>query len=429
MGNILVLGGGGREHALGWAFAQSPKAGETFFAPGNAGTMAVGQNLFGFTPDLLGRPHDLARILRLHGIDLAVIGPDHYLQQGWSDALLAVGCPVFGSRKAVAKIEWSKVWGKEVLKFLSIPTPDYIVCHSIEGVWAAIRAMGTPCVLKVDGLAAGKGVIICRLEKDVTWAAHWAMEQIKADKGPILVEAFVPGTEASMIVFCDGRRFVLCPPVLDYKRRNAESDEMTGGMGCAAPAPIIDREYWERIAEQTVQPLLQHLCGVDGRGFHGGLFLNLMLTPTGPVVLECNARPGDPETQAIVSILKEDMLDLVRSCAAGRLEGRSGRLLVSHGYAVCVVAADESYPAVAKNMPVLPKFLPSQDNVHVFHANTTFSGERGLKAKLGRILSIVGVSERDHAEAGERAYGYLRSLALQHMAWREDIGKEIPHIL
>ncbi|HEU0115687.1 MAG TPA: phosphoribosylamine--glycine ligase, partial [Thermomicrobiales bacterium] len=368
---ILVVGSGAREHALLRRLAVSPSVGALFAAPGNPGTDLLAAPVpFGATE--VGR---LAAWAGANRIDLVVVGPEAALEQGLADRLQARGIPVFGPTRAAAELEWSKAFAKRFCDEFGIPTAAYAVFDDPARALVHAAAAPLPLVVKADGLAAGKGVWICRTRDEAAAAVRGALVDgaFGAAGGRVVIEAFLSGEEASVVALCDGERLAPLPPARDYKRlADGDRGPNTGGMGAYAPLPEIDDLALADITRTILQPAVDGLRAM-GRLYRGALYAGLMLTPAGPKLLEFNCRFGDPETQVMLPLLAGDFARLLLDCARGRLDPDDVEWRA--GAAACVVLAAPGYPAsYPKGIPisgleeVAAAFAP--DQLVVFHAGT-----------------------------------------------------------
>jgi phosphoribosylamine---glycine ligase len=395
---VLVVGSGGREHALAWRLGQSSALTELHAAPGNPGIAELAE----CHPI---RADDAEAILGLSsslGVDLVVVGPELPLVLGLGDALRRFGFSVFGSSAAAARIEGSKAFAKEVMASAGVPTP------------ARLPLARPPCVVKADGLAAGKGVYVCRTQAEV----DDALRALAPVGGDVIVEELLEGTEVSLFAVCDGRDAVPLVSAQDFKRAfDADEGPNTGGMGAYAPVPGIGPGEAEALVSQIQRPVLTEL---ERRGtpFVGLLYAGLMLTADGPSVLEFNCRFGDPETQAVVPLLEGDLLETLAAAAGGDLAGM--RVEQVEGAAVTVVLAAEQYPADGDRGA---KISGVEDAVGagalVFHAGTARHGER-LVTNGGRILGVTAVGATV-ADARATAYDAVRLIDFEGMRYRSDI--------
>ena len=395
---VLVVGSGGREHALAWKLAQSPALTELHAAPGNPGIAELAE----CHPI---RADDAEGILGLSsslGVDLVVVGPELPLVLGLGDALRRFGFSVFGSSAAAARIEGSKAFAQEVMASAGVPTP------------ARLPLARPPCVVKADGLAAGKGVYVCRTQAEV----DDALRALAPVGGDVIVEELLEGTEVSLFAVCDGRDAVPLVSAQDFKRAfDADEGPNTGGMGAYAPVPGIGPGEAEALVSQIQRPVLTEL---ERRGtpFVGLLYAGLMLTADGPSVLEFNGRFGDPETQAVVPLLGGDLLETLAAAAGGDLAG--GRVEQAEGAAVTVVLAAEQYPADGDRGATISGVEDAVGaGALVFHAGTARHGER-LVTNGGRILGVTAVGATV-ADARDAAYDAVRLIDFEGMRYRSDI--------
>jgi phosphoribosylamine--glycine ligase len=395
---VLVVGSGGREHALAWKLAQSPALTELHAAPGNPGIAELAE----CHPI---RADDAEGILGLSsslGVDLVVVGPELPLVLGLGDALRRFGFSVFGSSAAAARIEGSKAFAKEVMASAGVPTP------------ARLPLARPPCVVKADGLAAGKGVYVCRTQAEV----DDALRALAPVGGDVIVEELLEGTEVSLFAVCDGRDAVPLVSAQDFKRAfDADEGPNTGGMGAYAPVPGIGPGEAEALVSQIQRPVLTEL---ERRGtpFVGLLYAGLMLTADGPKVLEFNGRFGDPETQAVVPLLEGDLLETLAAAASGDLAGV--RVEQVEGAAVTVVLAAEQYPAEGDRGATISGVEDALGaGALVFHAGTARHGER-LVTNGGRILGVTAVGATV-ADARAAAYDAVRLIDFEGMRYRSDI--------
>jgi phosphoribosylamine---glycine ligase len=425
---ILVIGGGGREHALAWALARSPGVAQVFVAPGNAGTTwlaAVGRASSEAIPIADTDLPRLSALAQEQKIDLTVVGPEVPLAAGVVDAFGERGLPIFGPCRAAAQLEASKVFAKSFMRQCGIPTADFAIFDEYEAARDYIEQLRRPLVIKADGLAAGKGVVVCDGPEDAD-RALWRMlvEREFGEAGAtVLVEQRLSGREVSVLAFSDGRNVALMPPARDHKRvYDGDRGPNTGGMGAYAPASDLDAAQLDAIRRVILEPAV---AGMAERGtpYVGVLYAGLMLTDDGPQALEFNCRFGDPETQVILPLLETPLDEVLLACVAGRLD--QVELRWRAGACAAVVLAAPGYPsAYPKGLPisglnrVAAEFAP--DQLVVFHAGTAGPSERPVTSG-GRVLAVSGLGGT-LAEALARAYAGVAHIHFEGMHYRRDIG-------
>jgi phosphoribosylamine---glycine ligase len=413
---VLLLGGGGREHALAWKISQSPMLSALIVAPGNPGIAAFA-SCRSIDPT---RSEAVTALVREERIDLLVVGPEAPLVAGVADAVRAIGVPVFGPMAAAAKIEGSKAFAKEIMQAAGVPTAGAQVFSDVEAA-ARAAAAGGPVVVKADGLAAGKGVVVADSGAEAE-AAVRALGRLPAGERILLEERLV-GPELSVMALCDGERAVLLPPSQDHKRLlDGDRGPNTGGMGAYAPARLLSDEALEAVRRDVMLPTLAELAR-RGTPFRGALYAGLMLTPAGPRVLEFNARLGDPETQVLMMQTAEDLLPLFLAAAHGALPDRP--LRTHPGVSVGIVLAAPGYPDAPATGHIIDGLDgPLPDGVLVFHAGTKRSGDRIVTAG-GRVLTVcargaaVPVARIAALEAAQR-------ISFEGRQLRSDIGAGAP---
>ena len=415
--NVLIIGSGGREHALTWKLTQSPRIGKLYVAPGNGGTRQVAENIPINAADI----HGLVQFVKKNKVDLTIVGPEEPLALGIVDIFRAQGLRIFGPTRAAAEIESSKAFAKNLMNEIGIPTATFKIFNEYDRALAYIHERGAPIVVKASGLALGKGAYVCKTVTEAENALKEIMiSRVHKDAGDeVVVEEFLDGQEISIHAFCDGKSFILMPPAQDHKQIG-EGDEgkNTGGMGTIAPVSWVSADMLQIISERIIQPTLEALAK-RGRLFSGLLYPGLKMTSNVIKVLEFNARFGDPETQSYMRLLKTDLLDILEACVHGRL----AELAIEWhpGFAACVVIASGGYPdEYEKNLSIHGVAEAERvPDVVVFHAGTKFDG--GLKTSGGRVLGVtaVGATLRD---ALDRAYEAVRLIHFKGMQYRCDIG-------
>jgi phosphoribosylamine--glycine ligase len=416
---ILIIGGGGREHALAWRVAQSPRAPEVYVAPGNAGT-ALERRVRNV--DIAAEDVDaLVAFARRERIDLTIVGPEAPLVIGVTDAFEAAGLRCFGPRKLAARLEGSKAFTKDFLSRHRIPTAAYATFTAANFDAAWVRKQRAPLVVKADGLAAGKGVIICETQEDaITSAQAMFSGQFGAAGQTVVIEEFLAGEEASFIAIVSGKQIVPLATSQDHKRRDdGDLGPNTGGMGAYSPAPVVTDAIHRRILDEVMQPTVRGLIA-DGTPYVGFLYAGLMIAPDGtPNVLEFNCRFGDPETQPIMMRLRSDLIDLCEAAIDGRLD--RARVEWDERASLGVVLAAAGYPdSVRKGDRIQGLDAAAQLPGKVFHAGTKLV-DGNVVTNGGRVLCAVGLGA-SVSEAQRAAYALCDRIHWDGVLYRRDIG-------
>lgn len=413
---ILVVGGGGREHALVWKLSQSPLASELFAAPGNAGTSAHATNLSISASDI----EALVAAAKSRDIDLVVVGPEVPLTLGLVDAMQAAGIRAFGPSKQAARLEGSKAFAHELMDRCGIPAAKSRAFTELAEAQQYVRAMDTPIVVKADGLAAGKGSIIATTHDEADSALREIMEQrVFGDAGDtVVIEEFLKGREVSLLAFTDGKHVVPMVPSCDYKRA-LDNDEglNTGGMGCYSPPGFFPQYLMEEATRVAIVPIVEAMAQ-DGWDYRGVVYAGLMVDRDSIKVLEYNARFGDPETQVILPRLKSDLVEILLACVEGRLDQVDVEW--HDGCAVGVVVASGGYPgSYRKGLPI--SGLDDVDgDVAVFHAGTSTAEDGHVVTSGGRVLAVVSTG-KNIVQARERVYRNTPRISFEGMMYRKDI--------
>ena len=411
--NILVIGSGGREHALFWKLSESPQTDHIYAIPGNPG---MGEMI-----DISVMDNDaILRFAKEKEIGLVVVGPEVPLMNGLVDDLEKAGIRAFGPRANAAEIEGSKSFAKDLMKKYGIPTARYEVITEAEPARAYIRREGAPIVVKADGLAAGKGVIVAMTEQEALDAVDAIMEENSfGDAGArVVIEEFMQGEEASLLAFTDGKVIRPMISAQDHKRAfDGDKGPNTGGMGTYAPAPVMTTEMTERAVEEILKPTIAAMAK-EGRPYTGCLYLGLMITSEGPKVVEFNARFGDPETQVVLPLLDGDLVEIMCACADGTLADVP--IHWKDGAAVCVVLAAGGYPASYEKGHEITGIADAEAmGALVFHAGTAKKDD-ALVTNGGRVLGVVGMGA-DIASAVKAAYNAVDRISFQDAYHRKDI--------
>ncbi|HVR40829.1 MAG TPA: phosphoribosylamine--glycine ligase [Thermoanaerobaculia bacterium] len=414
---VLVVGQGAREHAICWKLKQSPLVRELYAAPGNAGIATVADCVQIGVADII----ELADFAEKLKMDLTIVGPELPLTLGIVDEFQKRGLPIFGPTRLAAELEGSKVFSKEFMKKYAIPTAEATSCGSVDEARAALKSIGYPAVLKVDGLAAGKGVVIVESKNDADEYLRLVFEEKKFGNAAsrILVEEFLTGEEVSFMAITDGKKCVPLAPAKDYKKAfDGETGPNTGGMGAHSPAVVLSGETAAEVMKSIILPTISGMA-TEGRPYTGVLYAGLMLTPNGPKVLEYNCRFGDPETQVQMLRLEDDLADLCLRVARGNL-GDAPRLTWKKEAAACIVIAVEGYPDdFAKGQEVAMD--PTDDeSVVIFNAGVVKRGGK-LINQAGRVASVCARGAT-LSEALAKAYAAAPKVRFEGARYRKDIG-------
>jgi phosphoribosylamine---glycine ligase len=414
--NILVIGSGGREHTLCWKIRQSPKTDELYCMPGNGGTEGCAVNC---DVDILDNSA-VKDFCKEKKIDLVVVGPEVPLSRGITDVLEAEGINVCGPSYAASRLESSKIFAKELMGRYNVPTAGFRIFKSSEKAEAYIRGIGAPVVIKADGLAAGKGVIIAQTIPEAIKAAKEILEdKVFGSAGnSIIVEECLEGEEASVLVMSDGKNIIPLASSQDHKRiYDGDKGPNTGGMGAYSPAPVVDEKLFDEISKTVIRPIVDGLAE-EGTPYKGVLYAGIMITDSGIKVLEFNVRFGDPETQAILPRLKTDLVDLLMATARGDLEGM--QLKWDDRDCIAVVLAAGGYPGEYKKGQKITGIDDAQkEGAIVFHAGTKVQDGEFVTSG-GRVLSVVGMGN-DIKEAIKNTYAGVAKIHFEGMIYRRDI--------
>ncbi|TCK06326.1 phosphoribosylamine--glycine ligase [Phorcysia thermohydrogeniphila] len=414
---VLVVGSGGREHALAWKLAQSPLVKKVFGAPGNPGIAKIGECVNIPVTDIKA----LAEFAEKEGIDLTVVGPEAPLVAGIVDEFEKRGLKIFGPTKAAAQLEGSKAFAKEMMRKYGVPTADFRVFDNPEEAKAYIKEKGAPIVVKADGLAAGKGVTVAKTVEEAIEAVEKIMvEKVFGEAGnKVVIEDCLVGEEASYLVVTDGERFIPLATSQDHKQVfDGDKGPNTGGMGAYSPAPVLSPEMEKEVQEKVIKPILKGMRE-EGHPFKGILYAGLMITEEGPKVLEFNVRFGDPEAQVILRRLKTDLVEVFNSVIDGKLIDELSWIPET---AICVVLASKGYPGKYEKGKEITGIEEAEklDNVVIFHAGTAVKDGR-VVTNGGRVLNVTALG-KDIVEARENVYRAIEKVHFDGMHYRKDIG-------
>ena len=416
---ILIVGYKGSEHALAWKLHQSAKVSKIYIAPGNVGTASLGENI------PISKITEIIEWLKVNKVDLVLTGTVSYLKDGLADEIQKLKIPFFGPTKATAQIEWSKSFAKKFMQRAGIPTAPFEIFNDFEQTKQYMKNQSFPLVIKADGLADGLGTIIAKNLGEAELALHNLMiKKIFGRAGEVvIIEEFLEGREISIHAFCDGENAILFPASQDHKRLlDGDRGPNTGGMGSIAPVPWVTSEIMHEIKEKIVLPTLKGLKRM-GRPFTGILFPGVMITSKGPVVLELNARFGNPETQSYMRILKTDLADVLLACVNKDLKNFS--IEWSNKFACCVMVAAEGYPGkYTKGIKIKGlKAFGTDSDVKIFQAGTKINDGDVVVGGMGRVLGVSTLGD-DLSTAIQRAYKALEKIKFEGMYFRTDIGKK-----
>ena len=418
--NVLVVGGGGREHAIVRTLAKSPKIDALYCAPGNGGIAEQAQCV----PIQATDVEAMVAWAKEHAMDFVVVAPDDPLALGMVDALEAAGIPAFGPRANAAVIEASKVFSKGLMAKYRIPTAKYRSFTDLEEALAYIRREGAPIVVKADGLALGKGVVVAQTVAEAEEAARSMMADGKfgAAGSRVVIEECMTGPEVTVLCFVDGEHLSPMPPSRDHKRAfDGDQGPNTGGMGAISPAPGYTPEIADRCMKEIFLPTVAALKA-EGRPFHGVLYFGLMLTPDGPKVVEYNARFGDPECQAVLSLLESDLMEIFLACRNGTLDQVDVRW--TDGAACCLVLASGGYPGKYETGLPITGLEEAGRTAVVFHAGTKRGGDGQILTSGGRVLGVTATADTLEA-AIQKAYESAGAISFPDMHFRTDIGRTV----
>ena len=417
---VLLIGGGGREHALAWKLSQSPRLEKLYIAPGNGGTANLGENVHIAASDI----KDLVEFAKKTAIDFVVVGPDDPLSLGIVDAFQEADFPIFGPTKAAARLEWSKVFAKDFMNRYNIPTARYGTFTDFESAAAYLDGENFPLVIKANGLALGKGVVIVQSKNDaIVTLREMMIEKMFGDSGnEVVIEEFLVGTEISIHAFSDGKTWRLFPSAQDHKRAHDNDEGLnTGGMGVIAPLPFISHEMMARIDREIITPTLTAMAE-EGNPFVGILYPGIIITEDGPKVIEFNVRFGDPEAQTYMRLLDSDLMVILEACVHGHLKDIA--IHWKQGSACTVVLASGGYPGAYEKGQVITGIRAAEEdpNIVIFQAGTKRIGN-DLTVSGGRVLGVTAIGASLPA-AIRKAYDGVLHVHFDGVQHRKDIGRK-----
>jgi phosphoribosylamine--glycine ligase len=422
---LLVVGSGGREHALGWALSRCPGIEAVWVSPGNGGIPDASENAGYCRLPLAETDHDsLLRHCRNEDVDLVVIGPEAPLAKGLADELRAAGFAVFGPGADGAQLEASKAWAKQLMDEAAIPTADHWSISSAEEGFKILKQVERPLVVKADGLAAGKGVTVATSVEATAAAIKEAFGGRFGSAGDkVVLEECLQGPEVSVFALCDGERMVILPPAQDHKRLlDGDQGPNTGGMGAYAPAPLLDAEGLASVQRLVLEPTVTALRA-RGINYRGVIYAGLMLTANGPQVIEFNCRFGDPECQTLMPLMGTELAQVLQACALGRLD-LAPSLSIRKECSVCVVAAAAGYPEAPHKGDAISVNLNETNHQQLFHAGTRRDEQNQLVSSGGRVLTMTAQGS-DFDQAFAAAYEALVQVHFDGMHYRRDIGHQV----
>ena len=420
--NILIIGNGGRENSLAWAIQKNELVKKVFLIPGNAGSERINK-CERIKIDIKKRK-ELVEKLDFLKVDLIVIGPEIPLADGLADFLREKDFKVFGPGKDGAKLEYSKSWAKEFMQDANIPTAKFWKVSSLEEAKKIIHSTSIPLVVKADGLASGKGVFIPDSKEECVTATESIFNGKFGNSGNMVVlEEKIHGPEVSVFALCDGKKYILLPSAQDHKRLNEEDKgPNTGGMGAYSPAPLLTKNYLERIIKEIIEPTINEL-NKKNIDYKGVIYFGLMITKSGPKVIEYNCRFGDPECQTIMPLLDQSFVFLLEKCSMGNLIG-SEKIDTSDKVSGCVIATSKGYPHEYKTgFPIKIGRIDPND-CQIFDSGTSLSKDGELLTDGGRVLSIV-CQDKDFDLVFEKAYKNLKEINFDGIYFRNDIGHQV----
>lgn len=419
--NILIIGSGGREHAIGWKLLQSPRVGHIYFAPGNGGTEKLGTNV----PINVNDIPKLLEFAKSEKIDITLALPHDPLILGIVDLFQKAGLRIFGPTHNVSRLEASKSYAKKFMEYYNLPTAQFETFTDLDQAKEYISTQVLPIVIKVNGLSMSKGVFICHTSKEVHDAIHEISVKRAFGKaeGEIVVEEYLEGIEISVHAFTDSNTHVLFPATQDHKRiGEGDIGPLTAGMGSVAPLPFVDAKLFKEIEALVIKPSISALAA-DNLPFQGVLYPGIMITPLGPKMLEFNARFGDPETQTYMRLLDTDLLDIIEACIEGRLNEIEVKWKPQS--ACTVVLASAGYPGGYKKGKTISGINLAEEHkdIVVFHAGTVYQ-DGFLVTDSGRVLGVSAIGDSIQ-EALEKAYAAIKKIEFEGMYYRKDIGKNV----
>ena len=420
--NILIIGNGGRENSLAWAIQKNEMVKKVFLIPGNAGSERI--NKCERIKINIDKKNELVEKLDSLKINLIVIGPEIPLANGLADFLREKNFKVFGPGKDGAKLEYSKSWAKEFMKEANIPTANFWKVNCLDEAKKIIFSSSIPLVVKADGLASGKGVFIPDSKDECFKAAEMILNGKFGNSGNVVVlEEKIQGPEVSVFALCDGEKYILLPSAQDHKRlKEKDRGPNTGGMGAYSPAPLLTKDYLDIITKEIIEPTIFEL-NKKNIDYKGVIYFGLMITKSGPKVIEYNCRFGDPECQTIMPLMDENFVFLLEKCSMGNLNGNE-KINISDNVSGCVIATSKGYPQEYKiGFPINIGKIDSI-NCQIFDSGTSLSKDGKLLTDGGRVMSIV-CQDKDFDKAFEKAYKNLKEIKFDGIYFRNDIGHQV----
>ena len=420
--NILIIGNGGRENSLAWAIQKNQLVKNVYLIPGNAGSERI--NKCQRIKTDINNKNELLKKLNSYDIDLIVIGPEIPLANGLADFFRKKDFKVFGPGKDGARLEYSKSWAKKFMHDAKIPTANFWKVNSLEEAKKIIYSSSTPLVVKADGLASGKGVFIPDSKDECFEAAEAIFKGKFGNSGNVVVlEEKIQGPEVSVFALCDGKKYVLLPTAQDHKRlKEDDKGPNTGGMGAYSPTPLLTEESLDKIIHEIIEPTINELNkkNIDYRGV---IYFGLMITKSGPKVIEYNCRFGDPECQTIMPLMDQNFVFLLEKCSMGKLTGNE-KINTSDKVSGCVIATSKGYPQEYKTGFQINIGKIDSNNCQIFDSGTTFSQNGNLLTDGGRVLSVV-CQDKDFDTVFEKAYENLKKIHFEGIYFRNDIGHQV----